>query len=402
MASPPISVLHFSNSVVRGGAEEHILTLLNNLDRRWFRLHLVATPEVAELVRADLPADVELIPLKLRKPSDFAAALRLAGIIRERQVKVLHSHLFYSSVFASPIGWLCRVPVIIETPHVREQWRTGRIKSRFVVDRAVGCFVDGYIAVSEANRRYLVESKRLPARKITVVHNGVDLRRFDPARRAPSGLKPSLGFGEGDPTLVSVGRLEPQKGHSVLIAAMARVRSRFPQGRLVLVGEGSLRSALADQARALGLERAVRFAGYQANVADWLALADVTVLPSLYEGLPIVAIESLAAGRPMVATAVDGTPEVIVDGKTGLTVPPRDPVKLAEAIGRLLGDSELARQLAAAGRRWVADHFSQDLQVSQTQLVYLRALKASGCSVNLTGLAENTVPDERHGARRLV
>ena len=92
------------------------------------------------------------------------------------------------------------------------------------------------------------------------------------------------------------------------------------------------------------------------------------------QGLPIAAIESLAAGRPMVATGVDGTPEVIVDGKTGLTVPSGDPVKLAEAICRLLGDKELAGNLAFAGRRWVVDHFSQELQVSRTQEVYLQAL----------------------------
>jgi len=374
MSRPAISVLHFTNSLVRGGAEEHLLTLMRGLDRRLFRLYLVATPEVAGLIRPDLPADVELIPLGLLNPSDLKAAVRLSRILLQRQVHILHSHLFYSSVFASPIGCLCRVPVIMETPHVREQWRSGWIKSRFVVDRAVGRCIDRYIAVSEANCRYLVEAKRLPRHKVTVIHNGVDLRRFHPAHQAPAGLKASLGLGADDPTLVCVGRLEPQKGHSVLIAAMSRVRSQFRRARLILVGEGSLRAALAAQARALGLEESVYFAGYQANVADWLALADVTVLPSLYEGLPIAAIESLAAGRPMVATAVDGTPEVIVDGKTGLTAPPGDPAQLAEAICKLLGDKELAGNLALAGRRWVVDHFSQELQVSRTQEVYLQAL----------------------------
>jgi len=381
MSRAPISLLYFTNSVVRGGAEEHLLTLMRGLDRRLFRVDLVATPEVAGLIRPDLPADVELIPLGLRKPSDFKAAVRLSRIIRQRRVHILHSHLFYSSVFASPIGWLCRVPVIMETPHVREQWRSGWIKSRFLVDRAVGRCIDRYIAVSEANCRYLVESKGLPRHKITVVHNGVDLRRFDPAHEVPAGLKASLGFAAADPTLVCVGRLEPQKGHSVLIAAMPRVRSQFRKARLILVGEGSLGSAVAAQARALGLEDAVYFAGYQANVADWLALANVTVLPSLYEGLPIAAIESLAAGRPMVATAVDGTPEVIVDGKTGLTVPPGDPAKLAEAICKLLGDKELAGDLALAGRRWVVDRFSQELQVSRTQEVYLHALEEESCAI---------------------
>ena len=374
MTRDPISLLHFTNGVVRGGTEEHVLTLARGLDRRLFRVHLVATPEVAELIRPDLPDDVELIPLALNKLSRLRPALHLARIIRQRRVEILHSHLFYGSLFASPIGWLCRVPVIIETPHVREQWRSGWIKSSFWVDRAVGRCVDRYIAVSEANCRYLVESKGLPRHKITVVHNGIDLRRFDAAQRAPDGLKSSLGFAADDLALVCVARLEPQKGHSILLEAMPRVRSRFPKARLILVGEGSLSSRLAAQAHALGLEATVHFAGYQARVADWLALADVMVLPSLYEGLPISVIESLAAGRPTVATAVDGTPEVIVDGKTGLTVPAGDPIRLADAICRLLGDTDLARTLAAGGRRWVVDRFGQELQVSRTQEVYLEAL----------------------------
>src|SRR5574341_2072275 len=121
----PLSLLYFCNTLARGGAEEHILTLRKGLDRALFRLHLVCPPEVAEKVKPDLPADVELVPLCFRKPSQIGPALRLAQIIRERRIDILHSHLFYSSLFASPIGWLCRVPVILETPHVRELWRHG-------------------------------------------------------------------------------------------------------------------------------------------------------------------------------------------------------------------------------------------------------------------------------------
>ena len=371
----PLSLLYFSNTLARGGAEEHILTLLKGLDRRHFRLHLVCTPQVAEKLRPDIPSDVELVPLFLRKPSQIGSALRLARIIRERRVDILHSHLFYSSLFASPIGWSCRVPVIIETPHLREQWRHGWLKSRFVVDRLAGRFVDYYIAVSRANAKYLVETKGLPPRKVIVIQNGCDLTRFDPARQAPAGLKTRLGFSEGDPVLLVVGRLEPQKGHRVLLDAMPLVRRRFPGARLVCVGDGALRSELEAQAGSLELDGSVRFVGYQANIPDWLALADVVVLPSFYEGLPLVAIESLAAGRPIVATAVDGTPEVVVDGKTGLSVPPGDAPLLAEAICRLLGDPGLRRALGSAGRAWVEEHFSQERQVQRTQEFYLHALQ---------------------------
>jgi len=378
MRTVPLSVLYFSNALARGGAEEHILTLLRGLDRARFRPHLVCTPEVARRLRPDLPDDVDLIPLRLRHPRQVEAARRLARILRERRVDVLHSHLFYSSLFASPIGWLCRVPLIVETPHVREGWRQGWLKSRFVVDRLAGRFVDYYIAVSEANARYLVERKGLPAEKVVVIHNGCDLTRFDPARPAPASLRPSLGFGNGDPVLLVVGRLEPQKGHAVLLDALPAVQRQFPRVRLVCLGEGSLREDLERHADGLGLNGSVRFVGFQPNAAEWMALADVTVLPSFYEGFPLVALESLAAGRPVVATAVDGTPEVVLDGKTGLTVPPGDPGRLAEALCRLLRDPDERRRLASAGRQWVHERFSQERQVRRTGELYLYARERRG------------------------
>ncbi len=371
----PISVLHFSNSLVRGGAEEHILTLLRGLDRKSFRLHLVCPPALAALLQPDIPQDVELIPIHLGRPTHLAAALQLGRTLRERQVEILHSHLFYGSLFASPIGWLSRVPAILETPHLRESWRKGWLKSRFTVDRLVGRFVDYYIAVSEANARYLEKVKGVPARKIVVIRNGCDLSRFGLASTAPIRLKRELGFGETDPVVLVVGRLEPQKGHQVLLDAFPAVRRQFPAARLVCLGEGSLRRKLEAKARALGLEDKVRFVGYQANVPEWLALADFTVLPSFYEGLPIAAVESLAAGRPMVASAVDGTPEVVLDGRTGLTVPPGDAAALAAALCRLLRDPDLRKAMGEEGRRWVLENFSQEQQLRRTQELYLRAVE---------------------------
>jgi len=368
-----LSILYFSNSLVRAGAEEHILTLLHGLDRQLFRAHLVCMPEVAAQVRRDLPGDVELTVLRLRRPRQVGAALRLGRLLRAQRIDILHSHLFYASLFASPIGWLCRVPVIIETPHLREHWRHGWLKGRFFVDRLVGRCVDRYIAVSEANARYLVEQKGLPAAKIVTIHNGCDVDRFDPQHAAPTTLRASLGFGAQDHILVIVARLEPQKGHRVLLTALPEVFRHFPHARLVCVGEGSLRPALEDQARALGVMAAVQFVGQQANIADWLALADLTVLPSFWEGLPLAAIESLAAGRPVVATGVDGTPEAVVDGRTGLTVPPGEPAPLARAICRLLGDPTERQRLGQAGRAWVVEHFTQQRQVRETQDLYLAA-----------------------------
>jgi glycosyltransferase involved in cell wall biosynthesis len=368
-----ISVLYFSNSLARGGTEEHILTLLRGLDRSRFRAAFVCTPEVAEAMRRDVPEDVELTPMRLRAPRHVGAARALRLLVRAHRVDVVHSHLFYASLFASPIAKLARVPLVVETPHVRESWRQG-LKRHYVVDRVVGRFVDQYIAVSEANRRYLIEDKGLPAQKIVVIHNGCDLRRFRPHGRAPADMRRALGFADDDAVLVVVGRLEPQKGHRVLFDALPAIRRQFPGARVVCVGDGALRVELERQVAALGVTDAVRFVGQQPNVADWLALADATVLPSFYEGLPLAAIESLAAGRPMVATAVDGTPEVIVDGVTGLTVPPGNADELAQAICRLLADPWLSEKLAVAGRDRVLERFGAERQIRRTEALYELAL----------------------------
>ncbi len=369
--SRPLSILYFSNSLVRAGAEEHILTLLHGLDRQLFRAHFVCMPEVAEQVRRDVPGDVQLTALRLRHPRHVGAALRLGRLLKAEQIDILHAHLFYASVFAAPIGRLCRVPVMIETPHLREHWRHGWLKGRFFVDRLVGRLVDRYIAVSEANARYLVGQKGLPVNKIVTIRNGCDVTRFAAHRPAPIGLRETLGFRPEDPVLVVLARLEPQKGHRVLLDALPTVLQQFASTRLVCVGEGSLRRELQTQAHALGVSEAVRFVGYQANVADWLALADISVLPSLYEGLPLAVLESLCAGRPVVATAVDGTPEVVVDGRTGLTVEPGEAAALADAICRLLRDPDERRRLAHAGRAWVEERFDQRRQVRETQDLYL-------------------------------
>ncbi len=367
----PIPVAFFSNAQARGGAEEHMLTLLRGLDRKCFRLFLVCPDEVAELVAGDVPPDVTVLRLLLRSPRQLGAMMQLGSFLRRERIAVLHSHLFYASLFASPVARACGVPVIVETPHINEFWRQGW-KARYFVDRLAGRCVDRYIAVSHANARYLIDVKGLPAHKVEVIQNGCDLRRY--AVNPSTGLaRQACGFSPQDQVLLVVGRLEPQKGHAVMLQALAALRQEFPRVRLACVGEGALRASLEDQTRSLGCQDIVRFAGFQRNVAEWLSAADVVVLPSLFEGLPLVAIETLAAGRPMVATAVDGTPEVVIDGQTGRTVPPSDPQALAEAIADMLRDPARAAALASAGHAWVGERFSEQRQIQKTEELYLRA-----------------------------
>lgn len=375
--NPLLSLVQFSIAPVRGGVEEHVLTLLRGLDKGLFRLTYVCPPELIEKLADDVPPEVELVPLRLESPLDLAGCWRLAAILRRLKADIFHAHMFQASFAGTPTAWACGVPVIFETPHVREQWRSGWIKSHYYIDRLSSRLVDDYIAVSEANAQYLVEVKKLPIHKVVVIPNGCDVSRFDPNRSASLKLKRKLGFDGADPVLVVGGRLEPQKGHSVLIRALPLVLDHFPNAKLVCVGDGSLRGELEVMMRENGLEDSVRFVGYQSTIADWLALADIVVLPSFFEGMPLIALEALAAARPLVATATDGTIEVVIDGETGLTTTPGDPLGLATAILRILRDPALGRRLAAAGRARVLAHFSMAGQVQSTQDLYIRAWQES-------------------------
>jgi len=369
------TVLHFDNAPVRGGAEEHLLTLLRGFDRSRFRLIVVLHPKLAQLLGSDVPADILTVPLALSSPADMSGALQFVNLLRKHRVDLVHSHMFQSSRLASPLAWMAQVPAIVETPHIREHWRQGFIKGSFWPDRLIGRFLSAYIAVSHANSEYLINEKRLPAKKVHVVCNGIAVERFDPSRKSPSELRHSLKLERDDPVVVVLGRLEPQKGHAVLLNAWHSVVRRFPGANLVCVGTGSLRAKLEKLATDLEIGTSVHFVGHQANIPDWLALADFSVLPSFYEGLPLVAIESLAAGRAVVATEIDGTSEVVLNEQTGLLVPPGKPEPLCAAISRLLENPTLTRTLGLAGRCLVEDRFTDVRQVRETEAVYTQLLR---------------------------
>lgn len=367
-----LSVVFFSNSTARGGVEEHILTLARGLDAARFSTAWICPPALAAQVQPQRPAHLELIALELNQPRQLPAAGRLIRLLRRRRPDILHAHLFYASLFGSPLARLAGVPVVIETPHVRELWRHGW-KSSYAIDRGIARAVDYFIAVSEANAEYLRHEKRLPVRKVVVIRNGCDLRRFDPDRAPDPGLRARLGLSGDEPVLLVMARLEPQKRHADLLAAMPTVLRQHPRAQLVLAGDGRLRGELESQCARMGIANHVHFVGHQNEVAPWLTLATLTVLPSWFEGLPLAALESLAAGRAVVASAVDGTTEVVRDGETGLTYPAGDCDRLTQALLRALADPAACRRWGAQGRRWVERHFDQQAQVSRTAALYIRA-----------------------------
>src|SRR5439155_269751 len=174
------------------------------------------------------------------------------------------------------------------------------------------------------------------------------------------------GIDRATPLVGVIGRLEEQKGHVYMLEAWPSVLAEFPDARLLLVGDGSLRGALERRAQDLGIAASVRFAGFRSDVPRVLDALDVLALPSLYEGMPLTAIEASAMAKPVVATAVDGTPEVIREGRTGRLVPPRDVVALSRALRSVLRDPAAAPRMGSAGRDLVFNRFDLTRQVDAT------------------------------------
>jgi len=213
----------------------------------------------------------------------------------------------------------------------------------------------------------------LRAEKITVIPNGLDLAEFDEdASREPAAPAPRPHRG---PLIGSIGRLEPQKGTAHLLAAMPRILSVLSDADLWIIGDGPQGPTLREQARDQGVSEHVHFLGYRSDVPALLKRLDLFVLPSLWEGLPNAALEAMAAGRAVVATRVDGTPEAVADNTTGLLVPPRDPRALADAITHLLTHPDLRSRMGAAGRERVAELFSMDAMVQRTEAVYRQLIR---------------------------
>jgi glycosyltransferase involved in cell wall biosynthesis len=364
-----VGLLFSLTSPVRGGVEEVVLALLQRLDPSEFRLALAAPQALLDSFAGDLhgvAVDTEAVQTETWTHRRDVA--RLSGFIRRLRPHIVNPHLFRSTVVAAPLAtW--HGARVVETYHGREGWRGSLLRGGFLPDRFVSRFVDRVIAVSEAARAFLISGKGYPASKIVVVPNGRDLSTFRPGT-GREALRKELGLDRAVPLVGVVGRLEAQKGHAYLFEAWPSVVSEFPDARLLVVGDGSLRARLEARARELEVAGSVIFAGFRADIPRVLDAIDVLVLPSLYEGMPLTAIEASAMGRPVVATAVDGTPEVIREARTGRLVAPADPLALSRAIRGVLRDPLGAQRMGRAGRDFVLDRFDLDRQVANTARVY--------------------------------
>jgi glycosyltransferase involved in cell wall biosynthesis len=368
------NVVHFIDSDLFGGTEQIVLHVLAGLNRRRWQPVLFHHPEagLTPLFERAKSLDVRLRPIpRVQGRRSLVTWLpRVIKELRAEQPAVFHAHLCGPLACKDALiaAVLARIPAVIATAHL-----FGELPLSYFAygqQRFLATGVDRYIAVSHEVARRLHQVFNIPVRKINVVHNGIPLPTIDaPANTA---LRRTLMRGTDRAIVLVTARLDKQKGHHYLL----RAASLVPTAVFVLVGDGPERASLEAQARALGLSDRVTFLGYRNDVGDLLTTCDLFVLPSLFEGLPLSVLEAMAAGKPVVATAIGGTDEAIVQGHTGLLVRPGDPVALAAAIQKVLSNPKLARRLAAAGKARVHEHFSADAMVQNVTNIYEQILSS--------------------------
>jgi|SoiMethySBSTD1v2_1073268.scaffolds.fasta_scaffold468637_2 glycosyltransferase involved in cell wall biosynthesis len=360
------TVVHVSDSCAYGGTEHTILQLIGGLDRtRWTPILLHQDEPGAHALRDGARAlGVQSVAVRFRSGRHGVTQIpQLASILRILAPRVVHAHLTepLSCRFALLAAAWAGVPSVIATLQLFMEPRTARLPR--LQHRVVAGAVDRYIAVSQHVRSRLEHYLGVPATRIRVIYNAVAVDRFANCDDAPDPRPSRPGK---SPIVLTVARLDPQKGHTHLLEAAATL----PGVVFLLAGSGSERAALEGQARRLGIGDRVRFLEHRTDIPELLKTADVFVLPSLYEGLPLTVLEAMAAAKPVVATAVGGTDEAVVDGVTGILVPPADPAALSAAIRRILDDPDTAARLGAAGRTRVVSTFSTRRMIRATEQVY--------------------------------
>jgi glycosyltransferase involved in cell wall biosynthesis len=366
------SICLYSPSADPSGMGAHMLDLVAEFVTVT-EVSLMLRPTASGLRLLEDAAGLGARTLALPSPRDPAFAEMVTGFLCRYRADVFHCHVGTGAEDWDGVR-LARAagcPVIIQTQH--QPYLVSHPRKRAAWHHGVEQ-VDRLIAVSEGQRRTYERIGAAPDR-FTTVPNGVPPRAGLLGR---AGARRLLGLAEDQPVVMTVGRLAPMKGQRHLIDAVPELAARFPGLAVVIVGEGALRDALTRRAEELGVADHLFLAGHRPDARLILDAADVFVLPSLHEGMPLAALEAMEAGLPVVATRVIGTAEVVLDGETGALVRPGDPSALAAAISALLADPEARRRQGRAGRRRYEESFTRARMAARTWAVYEELLQAAG------------------------
>lgn len=360
-----------------GGAQRQVVELANAMDPARFDLHVVSLNDYMPLAQSLRDAGRRLHVVRRRHRYDFTVVPRLARLVRRLDAAVLHGYLFDAEIATRLTGRLTGRPVIGSERNTDYTLK----RSNLLAYRATRWAHDLTIANSNAGADFNSRLLGQPRDRYRVVHNGVDAVRFQPGDGAAA--RAELALGPDERVVGMFASFKPQKNHPFLLRAARLVLARLPRVRFVFIGDellGGGSGSVAFKAGVLrlvdelGLRDRCLFAGNRKDVERCYRACDVTVLPSLFEGTPNVALESMASGVPVVATRVSDNAYVIPDDRAGYVVDLGDEAALADRLVRLLTDEPLRRRLAGGAREWVLQEFTGQRLAEKTAAVYEEAM----------------------------
>ena len=310
-------------------------------------------------------AGIEVHSLGLKTKLDFSAVIRLRILLKEVKPDILHTYLLHSNVLGRIVGRLTGVPRIIGSERTIGQARYwGRLLTKLT-----NPLTDAVEVNSQTGAIAIEDNLGVPREKIELVRPGVNLGEYSKPTDGAE-IRTDLGLNQDQHLALYVGRLRPVKGVEFGLRAFALAKDKRPNLYMALAGEGEQLYNLQNLVDALGINNHVKFLGVRNDLPDLLAAADSILMPSLNEGFPRTAIEAMAAGKPIVATRVGGTPEAIIDGKTGILVPAKDIRAMAKALISLIDDPLLRDRLGVAGAKLARENYSIDDYVSRLDELY--------------------------------
>jgi len=360
----PIRVLHLVPVFDVGGMEVGVTKLVNgtNLDR--VRADVCSFTPVGRF-RERLAPHVRLFELERRSAFDGRLVNQLRRLLARERFDVVHTHHWGTLCEGWAAARLARVPHIVHGEHGTMESRPRNLKvQRFVWGR-----VDRVLSVSERLADRMARDVGFPRERIHTIRNGLDLAQWGAGDRART--RAALGATADDVLVLAVGRLVPVKNHALLLSAFAQARKNVTRGRLLIAGDGSLKTELEARIRSLGMEGDVTMLGERRDIPDLLAACDVFVLSSDSEGMSNTIIEAMAAGRPVIATDVGGNPELVADGDTGLLVDRGNADAMASAMVALASDAALRERMGTAGRERACRDFGVTRMLQDYERMYL-------------------------------
>ncbi len=388
-------IVHAITRLELGGAQQNTLYCVSHHDRTRFDVGLVAgSGGLLDAEAMAIPdARVRVVPW-LEHPispwRDAVALARLAALFRRDRVHLVHTHSSKAGILGRVAARVARVPVRVHTVHgwsFHAGQRPAVRRLYTALERAAGSFTDRIVVVSEADRRKGLEAGIGREDRYRLLRSGIDPSLYERPAVPREATRAALGFGPAETVVGTLACLKAQKAPLDFVEAAAAARARNPAMRFFVAGDGELKPAVEARIRALGLEGAVSLLGWRRDVADLLHAMDLFLLTSVFEGLPRAVLQAMAAGVPVVATAVDGTPEVVRDGVTGDLVPAGDPLAAADRLVALAADPERRARYAARAREALSESFDVREMVRRLEDVYVEALASKPTWVRL-------VPDE--------